>query len=188
LIRFNKNIVIGSVLLLWIAASGWLSHIEEKPRQYQPQAHAPDYYLKNFTASTMGLDGRMEKQLSATRMEHFPDDDSTELERPLLSIHDAERPPWKIRSERGWVSGDKQLVLLQGRVHIDREEAPGIRPLHIVTHDLRVQPDDNYAETDAEAQATSHDDWLTSVGMQLWFARPIRVKLLSQVRGRYEIE
>ena len=120
-------------------------------------------------------------------MEHFPNDDSTQLQRPRLEIHDDDRPPWKIRSERGWVSGDKQLVLLQGEVHIDREAAPEVRPLHIVTHDLRVQPDNNYAETDAAVHATSRDDWLDSVGMQLWFARPIRVKLLSQVRGRYEI-
>ncbi|MCB1760319.1 MAG: LPS export ABC transporter periplasmic protein LptC [Gammaproteobacteria bacterium] len=188
MIRLSKNSVIGVVLLLWVAASGWLSRVEERPSQYRADTHAPDYYLQSFTASTMGIDGRMEKQLSAARMEHFPDDDSTELESPVLSIHDAERPPWRIRSERGWVSGDKQLLLLQGQVHIDREEAQGVRPLHIVTRDLRVQPDNNYAETDAEAHATSREDWLTSVGMQLWFARPIRVKLLSQARGRYEIE
>lgn len=93
-----------------------------------------------------------------------------------------------MRSETGWVSGDKALVLLQGKVNIDRPAATGIRPIHIITRDLRVQPNNNYAETDADAYTKSRNDWIESTGMQIWFARPIRVKLLANVRGRYEIE
>ena len=80
------------------------------------------------------------------------------------------------------------MVLLQGKVNIDRSAAPGIRPMHIITSDLRVQPKNNYAETDADARANSRDDWIESTGMQIWFAERIRVKLLAKVRGRYELE
>jgi len=188
-ITSSRNLLIGSVLLLLILGSGWLSRTIEKEIEYPPAVqHTPDYYLNRFTADTMDENGKPDKRLSADKMVHFPDDDTTELSKPRMTIYDADRPPWKIRSETGWVSGDKELVLLQGKVNIDRSAAPGIRPMHIITSDLRVQPKNNYAETDADARANSRDDWIESTGMQIWFAEPIRVKLLAKVRGRYEIE
>lgn len=174
--------------MLLVAASGWLNRSTQKKIVYQSPTHSADYYLKQFTAVTMGEDGKPEKSLSADEMVHFPDDDTTELSRPKMTIYDGERPPWKVRSETGWVSGDKELVLLQGKVDIERPAAPGVRPFHVVTNDVRVQPNNNYAETDAYTLTKSRNDWVESTGMQIWFAQPIRVKLLAKVRGRYEIE
>lgn len=189
MISGSKNLLIGGILLLLILGSGWVIRKMEKSIEYQPAAeHSPDYYLNHFTAVTMGDNGKPDKRLSADKMVHFPDDDTTELSKPKMTIYDENRPPWEVRSETGWVSGDKELVLLQGKVKIERPAAPGIRPLQIITSDLRVQPKNNYAETDADAHAKSRDDWVESTGMQIWFAQPIRVKLLAKVRGRYEIE
>jgi len=185
----SKNLLIGGILLFLILGSSWLNRAIEKKTEYQPaNQHSPDYYLNHFSAVTMDENGKPDKRLSADRMVHFPDDDTTELSEPRMTIYDDDRPPWKVRSETGWVSGDKELVLLQGKVNIDRPAAPGIRPFNIITRDLRVQPKSNYAETDADAYAKSRKDWVESTGMQIWFARPIRVKLLAKVRGRYEIE
>ena len=184
----TKNLLIGGVLLLLVLGSGWLNRASDRKSDYPPAAHTPDYFLNHFTAVTMSEKGKPDKQLSADRMVHFPDDDTTELIQPRMLIFEDERPPWKVRSETGWVSGDKALVLLQGKVNIDRPAATGIRPIHIITRDLRVQPNNNYAETDADAYTKSRNDWIESTGMQIWFARPIRVKLLANVRGRYEIE
>jgi len=188
LIADRNNLLIGGILLSLVLGSGWLNRTTEKKPVYQPEPHSPDYYLNHFTATTMGENGKPDKSLSADKMVHFPDDDTTELSQPRMTIHDDDSPPWKVRSETGWVSGDKELVLLQGKVNIDRQAAPGVRPFHIITSDLRVQPKNNYAETDADAYTKSRDDWVESTGMQVWFTRPIRVKLLANVRGRYEVE
>jgi len=188
LIGSNKNLLIGGILLFLVLGSGWLSRTIENKVEYRPETHTPDYYLNNFTAVTMSDSGKPDKSLSADKMVHFPDDDTTELSNPRMTIHDDEAPPWEVRSEAGWVSGDKELILLQGKVNIDRAAAPGIRPFHIITRNLRVQPSNNYAETDAHAEAKSRKDWVESKGMQIWFAQPVRVKLLANVRGRYEIE
>lgn len=188
MISENKNLLIGAILLLLVLGSGWLNRTTDKKVVYQPPAHSADYYLKQFTAVTMGENGKPDKSLSADQMLHFPDDDTTELNQPLMTVYDDDRPPWEVRSETGWVSGDKELVLLQGKVDIKRPEAPGARPFHVVTRDMRVQPNNNYAETDAYALIKSRSDWVESTGMQIWFAKPIRVKLLAKVRGRYETE
>ena len=165
--------------------SGWLQSREEDRREV---GHTPDYYLETLQFTTMDAQGRPARRLRAERMVHYADDDSTELTAPRLTVYDEGRPPWEIRSEQGWVSGDGELVLLQGEVQIDREADEGVRPVHILTRDLRVQPEQSFAETDRAVDARSGGDRVRSDGMQIWFDGPVRIKLLSNVRGRYEVE
>ena len=77
-------------------------------------------------------------------------------------------------------------MLLLGEVQIDREEAEDVRPVHLVTRDLRVQPKDEYAETDQPVRAESGASWVESTGLQAWLREPVRIKLLADVRGYYE--
>lgn len=184
----QKNSIIGGILLILVGGTLWLtqrSPVDEA--DYSTLEHRPDYYLEAVDTTLMGIDGKPGKRLVAERMTHFINDDSTELQRPRLTLYDQERPPWRIDSETGWLSGDGDILLLQGAVKIDRSAAPGVRPLHITTRDLRVQPRDNYVETDADVFARSNQDRIDAKGMQIWLQQPIRIKLLANVRGRYEV-
>ena len=187
MIRYQKYIGASGAFLL-AAGTWWLAQRGAEESVYEPKPGTPDFYLEHFTATTMGQDGRPDKRLSAERMVHYPADDSTELTQPRMTIFDADRPPWKIRSETGWVSGDREIVLLNGEVKIDRSVAEGIRPLHLTTSNLRVQPEQNYAETDEYVYADSDGSWAESTGMQVWLKKPMRIKLLANVRGRYEVK
>jgi len=46
--------------------------------------HDPDYLVANFTTTTYNQEGAAESILSAARMIHYPDDDSTELTAPRV--------------------------------------------------------------------------------------------------------
>jgi lipopolysaccharide export system protein LptC len=181
-----------SVLVLALALAGgtwWLaSWLQRDEEPYREAGHAPDYYLETLQFTTMDPEGRPARRLRAKRMVHYADDDSTELTAPRLSVYDDDRPPWEVQAEKGWVSGDGELVLLQGAVQIDREAADGVRPVHIATRDLRVQPEQSFAETDQPVDARSGSDRVRSDGMQIWLDGPVRIKLLSNVRGRYEVD
>ena len=149
--------------------------------------HEIDYYLSEFTSTEMDTEGRPAKRLKAQRMSHFKDDDSTELVSPRLTIYEPQRPPWQVVSETGWVSPDGEVVLLRGEVHIDRAAGQDVRPLNVVTRDLRVQPKHNYAETDQPATLISGENRIDTVGVQAWFSTPAHFKFLSRVRGHYEV-
>lgn len=185
----NKNILIGAVLLTLAGGSLWLAQ-DSNPEEvvYQAVEHTPDYFLEGVDATQMKPDGKPSQRLLAERMTHYPDDDSTELRTPHLTIYDEARPPWRVRSETGWLSGDGLVLLLQGSVRIDRSAAQGVRPMHIKTRDLRVQPRDNYVETDAIVNSRSGKSRLQAKGMQGWFDKPVRIKLLANVRGHHEFE
>jgi lipopolysaccharide export system protein LptC len=72
-------------------------------------------------------------------------------------------------------------------VTITRAEGPDSLPVQILTRDLRIQPDAKYAETDRHVEIFRQDDWMEADGAQVWFAEPGRIKFLSNVRGRYEV-
>ncbi|MCW8943833.1 MAG: LPS export ABC transporter periplasmic protein LptC [Sedimenticola sp.] len=183
-----KNRIIGGILLLLVAGSLWLTQLSQVTNtDYTKLEHRPDYYLEAVDTTIMGLDGKPAKRLVAERMTHFIDDDSTALKLPRLTLYDQERPPWRVNSDTGWLSGDGEVLLLQGAVKIDRSAAPGIRPFHITTRDLRIQQRDNYVETDADVFARSNKDRINAKGMQIWLQQPMRIKLLANVRGRYEV-
>jgi len=188
LIVANRSLLTSVVLSLITAGSWWLAQRAETQIPYRPQPHSPDYYLNDFSAITTGADGQPEKRLRARRMVHYPDDDSTELVRPRMTFYQSPDPPWRIRSDSGWIAGNKEQVLLQGEVNIDRDGGANVRPMHIITRDLRIRPDDDYAETEAAVHARSDRSWIEAEGMQAWFAGPVRIKLLANARGRYEME
>lgn len=145
----------------------------------------PDYYVYGLDATTMTVDGQPARTLVGRELRHFAEDDRTEIVTPYLTVHQEEGPPWEIRAEHGWISADGELILLQGKVTITRASGPNNRPVTLVTRDLRVQPNQDYAETDEAVRVTSIEDQVDSVGMRAWLRAPIRLKLLSQVRGHY---
>lgn len=177
------------ILLLVSVATWWANRFSEPEPPPQPgDAHRPDYQVDGLTVTAMGPDGTPGRHLTTDQMRHYPDDDTTELDRPHLVVYAKDGPPWNIRSEQGWVGPDGERMLLEGQVRVDREGGPGSEPVHLATDRLRVQPKAEYAETDQPVRITSAANWIEAVGLQAWFGEPVRIKLLSNVRGRYEVQ
>lgn len=176
------------LLLTLLAGFGWwLGPGRDAPPGGHTPAHTPQYVVDGLEVYATGEDGRPKHRLRARRLLHFDDDGSTELELPRLTLYDPEAPPWEVESERGWVSEDGNLVRLHGQVTINRAGDSVNRPVRILTSDLEVEPDREYAETAQHVEVYSNQDWVRSDGAQVWFSEPMRVKFLSNVRGRYEI-
>ena len=182
-------------LLLWTAVallaawSWWFASTGKAPERVAAVSReAPrevDYYLRGLHTRIMGPQGRLIRELEAEEVRHFPDDDTTELLRPRLTVHPDQPPPWVVVAENGWVSPDASLVLLNGEVRITREEGARNRPLRIDTRNLRVQPLQDYAETDERVRVRSRKDRIDAVGMQAWLRPPARLKFLADVKGYY---
>ena len=68
---------------------------------------------------------------------------------------------------------------------IERDAYLSAPATRIVTRDLRVQPAQDYAETDEHVRVETDVDWLEAVGMQAWLRPPSRIRFLSRVKGYY---
>jgi lipopolysaccharide export system protein LptC len=177
------------VLIAVLAGATWWLASSRKSAPGGPETaaapHQVDYYLRDLRATTMSDTGEPARTLVAKDLRHYADDRTTELSQPELTVYQGPQPPWLIVSDDGWISADGSLVLLGGEVHITRDAGDDNRPMRIDTRDLRIQPREDYAETDEKVRVRSERDRIDATGMQAWLRSPARIKFLANVKGYY---
>lgn len=177
-------------LLPLAAASAWLANLGEveEAAPAATQAHSVDYFSTTYSKLEMDAQGKPKDYLRAAKMMHYSDNKTTELTQPWMTFYNEDEPPWEVRSATARLSADGKDLYLDGEAHIDRAAAPGVRMLKINTSNLRVKPETSYAETDDWAELISTPDITTGTGMKVTFRKPIHLQLLSNVKGRYEVD
>ena len=182
----NRRVALAAVMaLLLAAASVWFSRsTQQGPSEATGgQRHVSDYKMHNFTATYMDADGRPEQRLRAVDMVHFADDDTADLSRPRITLYSPDTSPWHIVAGRGHVGpGGKEVTLDKGVRASRHDSAEGW--VEMVTRDMRVRPDDHYAETDSPVTIIDPKSVVHAVGMQAYM-KTERLILLSEVQGRY---
>ena len=169
------------------AGTWWLTWTgQDEPVIEAQERFVPDFFMDGAHIVDLDSDGQPKAKLLAKSLIHYPDDDSTDLTNPDLTMYKQGAAPWHIVSERASVSGGGDLIHFQGDVTANRDASDGTRPMRLVTRNLRVRTDDNYAETDEHAAFLSAGNRLEGVGMRAWMDTPARLRLLSDVRSIYE--
>jgi len=184
------NILLIIIFLFLAGATWWLNnrHVESSDSQQVAAQHVPDFYMENIVSTEMDGNGRPARQLFAQKIVHFSDDNSSDYLKPRLSVLEQDKPPWQIRAASAHQSADGKTLLLQGKVNIDRSSGHGIKPMHLITRDLKINTETEFSETDQPVLMLSLKDKTEGVGMEAWMKAPMRIKLLSKARGHYEIE
>ena len=182
----RRELIVGG-LLVAIALLAWWYSASRAPETAvaTDTQRRPDYVVENLSGVTMGTNGRPARLLATPLLRHYPDDQSSEVETPVMTVFSEDAPPWVISSERGWISADGDELLLQGAVRAERASAPDLAPMVLVSSEMLVLPEADYAETDRFAELERGDDWVTATdGMQVWFGEQMRVKLFGRNRTR----
>ncbi|MGI9335200.1 MAG: LPS export ABC transporter periplasmic protein LptC [Gammaproteobacteria bacterium] len=176
----------GAVLFVVAGASAWVLaelNRERNAPEGEP-ARVPDFYLNEFETVNHDEQGRLERRLRARHLAHFPESGASELEAPSVTLYQPDATPWRVESEHGWLSESGQVLLLLGEVHIWRNNAAGQRIMDVVTQDLRVMPEADYAETDEPVVITTPHSRTTGVGLRIYLKLG-RMELLSDVKSTY---
>lgn len=134
------------LLSLLAALTFWLQRLANfvDPMSRAKLRHDPDFIIENFSMVRFNAAGEIQNSLTAEKMLHFPDNDSTEVTSPKLDYPEGPRPT-RVTAERAWLNHDGKEVRLSGNVHLVRqgvEDAPG---LIVQTSALTVFPDDELA-------------------------------------------
>ena len=153
----DRFIAWSPVLLLGALAAltYWLDAQVQSPpaRRDGSTRHDPDLFLQDFKAITFDAQGNARETLTASRAEHFPDDESADLTKPRLSLAETGRPTLTITADHGRIDGDRSNGDFSGSVHVERDadpnasakgEASGPVTLstsarHVTTKEQRVQ-------------------------------------------------
>jgi len=128
--------------------------------------HDPDYYVVNFTTTTYNPDGAAETRMSAERMVHYPDDDTTELVEPRVLQSKPNEPRYSVRAERGQLSRDGDEVFLYGGVLLVREASEHGPEARMTTEFLHVLRERSLVRTDKEVKIVEGSRSLQGRGME----------------------
>ena len=182
-----RRILVILALLAGVVSSGWvlrelgLDLFETRPSS----RHIPDFFIEDFTTTTMGPEGRPARRLTAEYMAHFPDSDTNEFQEPYVIIFRDAGEPWHVTGERGWTSGAGDVMLLLGEVRIWRNGESGERKVQIETRDLRVLPESDYGETEEPVIIRTPTSITRGIGLRAWLEQS-RMELLADVHTRIE--
>lgn len=179
-----RNLFTVLLFLLAAASSWWLYQKVQstEPARSIEAKHEPDYFFEDFVLTSMDSQGQPKHRLKGTRMTHYPDDDTTEIEQPELELYVNAMPVWQINAEHGLVSAEGDQVLMRGEVRIKRHGSGQQDAVYVHTRDVLVRPDEKYAETDQLVIITSGNLKVKAVGMRVFIGQG-RVELLSKVAG-----
>lgn len=168
------------------AMSFWLERAVQGPPPPRDGStrHDPDSIVENFVVTQLGKDGVPVHHLEAKRMLHYPDDDTTHLEHPLLQRYDAGRVALRISATRAQASSEGKTVDFRDDVKAVRMATGKYSELTMTTEYLHVVPDDDFAKTDKPVRIVDANTQVTAVGLEL-DNKAKTLKLLSNVRGSY---
>ena len=171
-------------LATWVQQDSEQSLAKTDPEQ-KKQRHTPDYFMDDFEITSMNEKGEPRSVLVSNKLIHYADDGSTELNAPVMTLYNDIGKPWIVKALRGWVSADHDLILLSGKVTIDRASGPNNRPVKLFTERLRIHPDSDFAETDQPVTMVSNKRRTSATGMRA-YVRDGQLQLLKNVRVSYE--
>lgn len=175
-------------LLLLLGATYWLD------QQVQPmitksdasKRHDPDVIISNMTGTTMDTQGAPHFILSAQKLVHYPDDDSTHLDEPHLTTLYPDRPPIYASARRGEISREGTDVFLHDDVKIVRAANATQSEISFSASYLHAAPDQDLMDTDRPVIMTDAHNVIHATGM-IFDNKARTIKLLAQVKGQHEV-
>jgi lipopolysaccharide export system protein LptC len=165
----------------------WLDHQVRVEGVDHPsyRRHDPDYLVTNFTTTTFSRDGRAETTLSAAELQHYPDDDSTELTSPRVMQAKPDQPRFTVQADRGKISREGDEIFLYDNVVLVRE-ADGVRPeARMTTSFLHTLRDLSLVRSDREVRFEEPGRSLTGRGME-YFNATRELFLRDDVHGSFD--
>ncbi len=187
---YSRHAIMFPLTLLFMMAliTFWINQTvqEQGPRIDGSNRHDADYRLQNFVTTQTDVNGKLRYVLAASEMTHFPDDDTTVLQRPKFTQFAVEKPYTQIQGLRGYISSDGETVEFVDNVKVVRQATPEKGEMQLLTEKLTIEPDKDLATTQSPVTITQAPKTkVTAVGM-VFDKKNQTMTLLNKVRVHYE--
>ena len=171
-----------ALLTFWI-----IQTVEQQgPKLDGSNRHDPDYTMHNFVTTQTDAQGQLRYILAATEMLHYPDDDSTVLQRPRFTQYTVNKPYTQIEGLRGYISSNGEEVELVDNVKVVRQAFEGKGEMQVLTEKLWIFPKQDLVKTNAPVTIKQAPKTvITAVGM-VYDKKAQTVSLLDRVKVHYE--
>lgn len=138
--------------------------------------HEPDYFVEDVVFTRINARGDPVFRVSADRLLHYPDDQSSVYDKPVLVSLDPGKPRIDLRADQGHSSAEGEETLLTGNVVMTRAGSAKEPAMTIRTERVTVYNETEIARTDQPVRIERGESVLTGVGMEFNnAARSLRV-------------
>jgi len=188
-VRFSTTRLFPLGLMLVLALlTFWLDRaVRDEPSHPSQRRHDPDYLVHDFASTSFNRAGSIETTITAAKMLHYPDDDSTELIAPRVVQEKPTQPRFTVRADRGVLAREGDEIFLYDNVLLVREPDQNHPGTRMTTSFLHVLRDRSIVRTDREVTIVEGSRSLTGRGME--YDNESREMLLRHdVKGRFEAE
>jgi len=176
------------LIILLAIVSGWIfESIENKPLLTKEKLrHDPDYFLKNFTATTMDNKGKPAYIVKAEHLEHYPDDNSMKLEQPLFTFYENNNKNWTAKADQAFILQNNKTIHLVGNVVLNQilSADKNTAPIILTSEQLTIEPELNLAHTKSNIKLTRGSDTIQAIGMRADMNKN-KIEFLSKTRSHY---
>ena len=146
-------------------------------------ASVPDYFVGNPVWQQFNSLGESSRQLTADRLEQWPDEPDARLLEPRLTLLDARKQHWQASARSGRISEARATLLLEQRVKLVTQRKDN--DLVLKTQQLRIAERGNLAETDQPVVLESGSWHVSADGFRAELGSQ-RLELLGNVRGVHD--
>lgn len=176
-----------SVLTVLAGLSFWLMHATALPEERKDgkDRHDPDYVISGMEIRKLDGSGELQYVLVADQARHYPDDDSTDIDKPHLTYYNPQKPKLYLSAQRARISADGETVQLDEDVRLKRDPTPTRQAIFGYMPDLTVKTEEETAFTASPVRFTQGASWLKGVGMHMDNKTQTYV-LQSQATGQFE--
>lgn len=155
-------------LLLLVIGTWWASDYAQRAIELDPPAkntHEPDTWAKNIVLLRSNELGVTVSRLEGDYIEHFPDDDSYEIQVPRAYNVKSDSPMMLATSKTAQLLDDGNRIIMQGNAVLTRLGDANNAPLTFSSEVLTMLVDQDIASTALPAVAISGRSRLSGVGM-----------------------
>lgn len=176
------------VLALLAALTFWIDRAVQPPQPKRDGStrHDPDYIINNFVSSRADRDGNPRFSLVGVEMRHYPDDDSTELDRPAFTQFSLKKPTTRMEGQRGTVSANGENVYFMDNVKLVRAATRSKGELTVLTEYLHIVPDQDFVETDRPVTILQAPRTVIHGNGMEYYKKEGVLKLFGNVKVHYE--
>lgn len=177
-----------ALLVLLALLTFWINRAVQPPapKLDGSSRHDPDYIMSNFVTTQTDVNGDLRYKLAAIEMRHFPDDDTTELQRPRYTQFAVGKPYTEVQGLRGFVSSDGEEVQLVDNVKVTRQAFADKGEMTVETDYLNIRPNEELVTTDRPVIIRQAPKTVIYATGMIYEKKQHTVTLLNRVRAHYE--
>jgi lipopolysaccharide export system protein LptC len=178
----------GLVMAIFALGSWWLVRslptlLNDAPTKAVRQE--PDYYLNQFSVQSFNSSGRLIKEISGKRAQHFPDSDTLEISDVVLQGVNPNGKRFNARADRALAKGDGSEMTLMGDVLLTQHASSknnGLSPIELRSQKLNTMTKEERLFSNVPVEIRRGQDVFTANSMRL-NSQTGEYELTGKVRG-----